>query len=181
MKHVLLLAAAFAVLTACNKSPTVEAKNATPEEVAKQVSAAGGERVTVNPGKWVSKVTIENMHVPGAPPAMEAQMKGRGSEERDYCLTPEEAKKPKENFFGGNRNECRYDHFTMGGGKIDAAMRCTHDKLTQVVNFKGSYSPNSYELAMDSSVAGGSSEMAGMSMSMRVDAKRVGECSAKAQ
>ena len=179
MKHVLLLAAGLVTLTACNKSPTVDAKNATPEEVAKQVSAAGGEGVYVAPGKWTSKVTIESMHVPGAPPAMEAQMKGRGSEERNYCLTPEEAKKPKENFFAGNKNECRYDHFTMGGGKIDATMRCTHEKLTQVVNFKGNYSPKTYQLAMDTSVAGGSGEMAGMSMSMRVDAKRVGECSSK--
>ena len=166
-------------LCACNKSPTVEAKNATPEEVAKQVSASGGEGVYVTPGKWVSKVMIENLHVPGAPPAMEAQMKGRGSEERDYCLTPEEAKKPKENFFAGNQNECRYDHFTMGDGKIDAAMRCTHEKMTQLVDFKGSYSPEAYQLAMDSKVEGGPSDMAGMSMSMRVDAKRVGECSTK--
>ena len=34
-------------------------------------------------------------------------------------LTPEEAKKPKEDFFAGN-DKCRYDHFRMGDGKIDA-------------------------------------------------------------
>ncbi|MBV8908215.1 MAG: DUF3617 domain-containing protein [Sphingomonas sp.] len=179
MKHLLLLAAGLAALTACNKSPTVDAKNATPEEVAKQVRASGVETAFVTPGEWTSKVTIVSMHVPGAPPAMEAQMKGRGSEERNYCLTPEEAKKPNENFFAGNQNECRYDHFTMGGGKIDAAMRCTHEKMTQLVTFNGSYAPNSYQVAMDSKVVGGSSEMAGMAMSMRVDAKRVGECSPK--
>ena len=33
-------------------------------------------------------------------------------------------KRPKEDFFAGKNNQCRYDHFNMGGGKIDAAMRC---------------------------------------------------------
>ena len=43
----------------------------------------------------------------------------------EHCLTPEDAKQPKEEILRrqGQRN-CRYDHFTMGGGKIDAAMRC---------------------------------------------------------
>jgi len=167
-------------LCACSKSgPEVTATNASTEEVAKQVRAATYETAYVTPGKWVLKVTIASMHVPGASAAEEGQMVGRVSEERDYCLSPEEAKKPKENFFTGNPNECRYDHFTMGGGKIDAAMRCTHEKLTQLVNFNGSYAPDSYQLAMDSKVVGGPSEMSGMSMTMRVDAKRVGECSAK--
>jgi carboxypeptidase C (cathepsin A) len=68
----------------------------------------------------------------------------------------------------------------MSGGKIDATMRCTHEQMTQLVNFKGTYSPEAYQLAMDSKVEGGPREMTGMSMSMKVDAKRVGECSAKA-
>ena len=43
----------------------------------------------------------------------------------DYCLTPEQAKRPQGKFFNEQAaNNCRYDHFTMGGGKIDAAMRC---------------------------------------------------------
>lgn len=178
MRYAVCLIACGLVLTACNKSGQVSATNASAEDVAKQVQEAGLE-TSVKPGKWVSKVTILGMHVPGAPAGMEDQMRGRTSEERDYCLTPEQAKKPGENFFAGNEGECRYDHFTMGGGKIDAAMHCAHEGMTQAVEMKGTYSPESYQMAMDSKVSGGPSEMAGMSMSMRVEAKRVGECTAK--
>src|SRR5262252_6291929 len=129
-------------------------------------SRASVETPRMTPGKWVSKVTIASMNVPGAPAEMTNEMRGRVSEERDYCLSAEEAKKPNENFFAGNQHECRYDHFTMDAGKIDAAMRCTHEKMTQLVTFKGSYAPDSYQLAMESKVVGGPSEMSGMSMSM---------------
>jgi len=179
MRHVLLIAVAAATLGACNREPKVDAKDATPEEVAAKVKEAGMDQITIRPGLWQSKVTINKVEVPGAPPEMAAAMQGKTSEERTYCLTPEEAKKPNENFFAGNRDECRYDHFTMSGGKIDAAMRCTHEQMTQQIDFAGSYTPDAYQMAMDTKVAGGPREMAGMSMSMRVESKRVGECSAK--
>ena len=41
------------------------------------------------------------------------------------CLTPEEAKRPKEDFFAGAAKNCRYERFDMGSGKIDAVMKCT--------------------------------------------------------
>ena len=179
MRHVLLIAVAAATLGAGNREPKVDAKDATPEEVAAKVKEAGMDQITIRPGLWQSKVTINKVEVPGAPPEMAAAMQGKTSEERTYCLTPEEAKKPNENFFAGNRDECRYDHFTMSGGKIDAAMRCTHEQMTQQIDFAGSYTPDAYQMAMDTKVAGGPREMAGMSMSMRVESKRVGECSAK--
>ena len=52
-------------------------------------------------------------------------------------------KRPKEDFFAGKNNECRYDHFTMGGGKIDAAMHCggKHGE-SQVMQMAGTYSPD---------------------------------------
>jgi Protein of unknown function (DUF3617) len=179
MKQVLLIAVAATALGACNREPKVDAKDATPAEVAAKVKESGVDSIAVKPGLWQSKVTIGEVNVPGAPPEMSAAMRGRMSEERTYCLSPEEAKKPNENFFGGNQNECRYDHFTMGGGKIDAAMRCTHEQMTQRINFNGTYTPEAYQLAMDTKVEGGPREMGGMSMSMKVDSRRVGECSAK--
>ena len=179
MKYSVCVAATLLSLAGCNRSPSVDAQNATPEEVAAKVKASGLDTVVIKPGLWQSQVTIGEMNVPGAPPEMTASMRGKTSEQRTYCLTAEEAKKPSENFFAGNKNECRYDHFTMGGGKIDAAMRCTHGQLTQSANLKGTYTPDTYQMAMDTKVEGGPQEMAGMSMSMKVDSKRIGECSAK--
>src|SRR5690349_23581918 len=125
MKTVLLLLTAAAALGACNKSPTVNAKNATPEEVAKKVQESGADQSMVQPGLWQSKVTIEKFEVPGMPPEMAGRMKSMMAENQGHdfqsCLTPEDVKKPKEDFFAGKNNECRYDHFTMGGGKIGRA------------------------------------------------------------
>ena len=56
-------------------------------------------------------------------------------------------KRPKEDFFAGKNNDCRYDHFTMGGGKIDAAMHCGgKDGESQVMQMAGTYSPDSYQM-----------------------------------
>ena len=68
--------------------------------------------------------------MPGMPAEMASQMKGITNriETDQQCLTPEEAKRPKEDFFAGDNKNCRYDHFTMAGGKIDALMKCTDER-----------------------------------------------------
>jgi hypothetical protein len=181
MKTVLLLLTAAAALAACNKSPTVKATNATPEEVAKKVQESGADQSMVRPGLWESKVTIEKFDVPGMPPAMATRMKSMMAENQEHgfqtCLTPEDVKKPKEDFFAGKNNECRYDHFTMGGGKIDAVMHCGKGQTMQMA---GTYSPDSYQMQTSMSATADKDDQAsGMQMQMRVDARRVGECSAK--
>jgi hypothetical protein len=91
------------------------------------------------------------------------------------CLTAADVKKPKEDFFAGGKS-CRYDHFTMGAGKIDIQMVCKEEASTQTTNMKGSYTPTSYSMDMSSNGSGGESGQ-GMSMKMHVDANRVGDCS----
>ena len=87
-----------------------------------------GDQAFVRPGLWESKVTIEKFDMPGMPPEMAQRMKTMMAQNQEHdfqsCLTPEDVKRPKEDFFAGKNNKCRYDHFTMGGGKIDAAMHC---------------------------------------------------------
>src|SRR5689334_3204626 len=99
MKTILLLVIAAMALGACNKSPTVNAKNATPEEVAKKVAESGAAEAMFQPGLWQSKVTIDKFEVPGMPPEMAGQMKSMMAQgavhDSAKCLTPEEAKKPK--------------------------------------------------------------------------------------
>jgi hypothetical protein len=86
-------------------------------------------------------------------------------------------KQPKGKFFGGNDN-CRYDHFTMSGGKIDAAMRCTESGRSQIMQMSGTYSPDAYSMQMSSRSEGGPADEA-VSMQMKVDAKRIGQCTGK--
>lgn len=176
MKPALLVIAAVLPLAACGQSPTVSEENASVEEVAQKVRVATRDKGFVQPGKWSSTITIEDVQMPGAPPATAAQMKKMMMQTRtaESCLTPEEAKAPKGDFFGGSES-CRYDHFKMGGGKIDAKMHCAQDKGSQVMEMSGSYSPTSYEMHMKSQVQGGEPGQA-MTMQMRVESKRVGEC-----
>lgn len=186
MTRRLILIACALPLAACNNSPQVNEKNASVAEVAKAVRDSGASDSFVRPGKWQSKVTIEEFDVPGVPPEMQQRMKssmaqfqGRGFE---TCLTPEEVKRPKEDFFTGKNERCRYDHFTMGRGRIDALMRCgSPDGSTQVTEMAGSYSPDTYAMHMAMHQEGGEKSSAGMSMKMRVDAQRTGECDAKSK
>ena len=64
------------------------------------------------------------------------------------CLTTEDVKKPKEDFFTGKDSECRYEHFTMGGGKIDAMMHCGKEGHGQTMRMAGTYSSDAYQMQM---------------------------------
>jgi hypothetical protein len=183
MKYILLCVAAAAVLGGCNRSPKVDEKDATPAEVAQKVRETGADQSFVQPGLWQSKVTIDQFDVPGMPPEMAQRMKSMMAERQEHnfetCLTPEDVKKPKEDFFAGKNNECRYEHFTMGGGKIDAAMHCGGKDGGSVMQMAGTYSPDSYHMQTAMEVNGAGAAEGGMSMKMHIDSQRVGECSAK--
>ena len=182
MKHSICVAASVLCLTACNKGPTVDLKNADTNQVSKAVTQSGvmTSDSMVQPGLWESKVTVQEMTIPGMPPQYAAKMKQEMAEHRNeaskHCIKPEDVKKPKEDFFGADKS-CRYGHFTMGGGKIDIQMVCKEDETTQTSTMTGTYTPTSY--AMDVSSQGTGGREGGMSMKMHVDSQRVGECTGK--
>jgi hypothetical protein len=184
MKPVIFAAAALAALTAaCDSSPEVDVRNADAGEVAEAVrksGVGGGDDFQVRPGKWESKVAIEEIDIPGMPAGMQDQMKKTFAERQPAsftsCLTAADARKPKEDFFAGKDNKCRYDHFRMGDGKIDAKMRCDAGEAAQVMEMAGTYSPDSYTMTMTTVREGGAGPGGAARMTMRMDAKRVGEC-----
>ena len=180
MNKIAFLFACALPLAACNSEPNISAENASAEDVAKQVRDAGGTASFVNPGKWQSKVTIEEMTMPGMPPEVAAQMKGFAgrTETHETCLSAEDAKRPKEDFFNAGKN-CRYDNFQMGNGKIDAVMKCSEGGATHTMKMNGTYSGDTYDMRMSLQAAGGGGAEEGMAMKMRVEAKRVGACTGK--
>ena len=54
-------------------------------------------------------------------------------------------------FTGKDNGNCRYDHFTMGGGKFDAAMRCEGQAAAQEMTMamNGTYSPDAINRSVD--------------------------------
>ena len=156
--------------------PDVQATNASVEEVAEQVREASEGEQFIRPGRWVSTVRFEEFSAPGIPEdAAEGMNRALGDAQSfENCLTEEETQRPNERFFAGADNQCRYENFTMGGGKIDATMRCTSaGGAAQVMRMQGSYSPDSYQLSTTSTVDGPGGQM---TMRMRIEAKRAGEC-----
>ena len=176
-RHILVVA--LACLSACGSGDTVEMENASVEEVAREMRKADVEQSFVNPGKWKQTATLVEIDAPGMPPQVaEAMKKSMGTTQvHETCLTPEKAKRPREDFFTGADKNCRYEHFKWGDGKIDLKLLCTHEKATQTMELAGTYQPDAYKMAM-SVASKGSNPAEVMNMKMNVDAQRVGECDA---
>ena len=180
------LAAAFtvtglALLAAACDSGEMEMKNASVSEVANEMREAKTASF-VNPGRWEQTATLVSIEAPGMPPeAREMMNRAMGEAQvHDVCLTPEQANRPREDFFTGADRNCRYEHFNWGDGKIDLKLNCQHENARQTMALVGEYEPDSYVMSMTATNEGSGPQQQ-MVMKMRVDAKRVGECTAEQQ
>ena len=169
-------------LAACDSGPDVDLTNATPAEVAKAMKDSGATRSMVRPGKWSSTVAVLEMNSPGMPPEMQAMMKQRIGQPQtvEACLTAEQVDNP-ERMLGQIPASCRYDRYVMGGGKMDGKLRCDVNGMKQEMSVAGTYSDDQYSLTIDNRTSAPAGAVAGapaasMSMKMKVDSKRLGEC-----
>jgi hypothetical protein len=172
------------LLAGCDREPKVDMKDASVAEVAKKVEAQRVSEIVVRPGKWTQSVTMETFDVPGMPKSAQdsvRQTMATATSGHEICLTKAETKRPSEDFFAGKDSKCRYERFSMQGGKIDGVMRCEHDGMRQVMELNGDYSPDHYAMRMDMRTQSERTEMGNMHMVMRIDAKRVGDCEATNQ
>lgn len=160
------------VLAGCQKK-AVDVKNESVSGVVQKVTDAG---LRFRPGRWETAVKFVSMDMPGMPPQAQAamgQVMGKGHAIAS-CLTKEQAEKPDSRFFGQADNHCRYDHFTMGGGTIDAALVCKGGEMDRTMKMHGSYTPETYDMTVESSGAGPNGKP--MTMTMAMVSKRVGDC-----
>ncbi len=168
----LMLIALVGMLGACG-SDQVDKKDASAAEVARTVDRSG---VKFTPGRWESKVNFVSMDAPGMPAGVARAMQSALGEEQRFatCLTPAQADKPAADFFAQDAKGCTYDHFTMGGGKIDAEMKCARDGKTVAMAMNGSYDQRSYAMAMDTRIDSGGAGP--VTMKMKIASSRVGDC-----
>ena len=173
----LALCLPLACLAACGSDPEVEAKNAKPSEVAAKMKDAAGKGSFVRPGKWEQRVTLVNIEAPGMPPETREYMQRAMSKAQvnNVCLSKEQAENPREDFFTGADKNCTYEHFNWGDGKIDLKLVCKHEQATTTMAMAGTYTPDNYVLTM-TSTNNAKAAAGDMTMTMKVDAKRVGEC-----
>jgi len=186
MRLVALAIATVAVgLAACDRGQDVDLTNATPAEVAKAMKDSGATRSMVRPGKWSSTVAVLEMSSPGMPPEQQAMLKAQIGQSRtvEACLTAEEVDNP-ERMLGDVPATCKYDRYTMGNGKLNGTMRCEQKGMVQQMTVAGTYKDDGYSLTIDNkttALAGTlASQPAGvMSMKMKVESRRLGECDTK--
>lgn len=179
MRYVPAFAASLIMVLAlggCDDGKAVDAKNESPQGVAKKVADAG---IRLEPGHWESTMQFVRMDIKGMPPEAQQAMQQMMGKGRSFasCLTREEAEKPEGKFFGQQENDCRYDSFTMGGGKIDAKMTCKNEGHDTVMTMAGTYSPRSYDMQV--SMTGKAPNGQQMDMGMALTSKRTGECTGK--
>lgn len=164
-------------LSACGDGKTVDEKDASTATVAKKVAHTG---MKLNPGRWELTMRFSRFDIEGMPPEAKQQMQGMLGQNRTFtsCLTKEQAEKPDGSFFGQQGEECRYDRFVMGGGKIDAAMTCKGEGDAGMgsakLNLAGTYSGDNYDMTMD--MKGTAPNGKAMNMAMSLVSRRVGEC-----
>lgn len=171
----LLLIGLIGALAACDSGPTVDEKNASVTDVAEAVADARGA-MKFEPGRWESNVTLVSMAAPGMPAGVADAMRGSFGKEQRYatCLTREQAEKPAADFFAKDAKDCTYDHFTMGGGKIDAKMRCGQGGRGVAMAMTGAYDSDSYDMTMNTQVDSGGAGP--MTMTMKVASNHAGAC-----
>jgi hypothetical protein len=142
----------------------------------------------LQPGQWESQTRILSVEVPGAPKEVAAALSKSVSAKVNTlsdCLTPEEAERPAADMFAGNRGtgECRYEKFSMTGGKMDSTMVCKNPAQPGEVRMTmaGDYTPTGFALDMTMLMPAGSMPGGqGMTMRARTEGRRTGECAAPA-
>ena len=183
MRRVAFLLAIATPFAACSSEPEVDVKNASVGDVVNEVQKAGVSEQFIRPGKWETKVVVEDVDIPGMPAATKAQMKGMFAQRQNvtinHCVSPEEARKPDGKLFTGQDSKnCRYDHFTMGDGKIDAVMRCDGEQgSAMTMTMAGTYTPESSSTRSEMRVSSG--REGAMTIKARTETRRVGECDRK--
>lgn len=168
---------AMLLLAACGGGDTVTAQNASVAEVAEKVKNADiADESFISPGRWETSMEVQDISIPGMPPEVKQQMQSAMGQGKSFatCVTPEEAKRPKEDFFAGqDAPNCRYDNFAMGNGRIDLTMTCKEDAGTRRMAMTGTYGDDAYTMNMDMSAPG---RGGAMTMKATVKGRRVGDC-----
>ena len=164
---------ALAALAACHKGEVAGQKDSAPK-------LAAAADVKPLPGLWESTAKIEKMDLGEAmPPQVRAQVeKAMGMQKvGSSCLSAADIEKPKAGFFN-QQSGCTYQAFSMSGGKITGVMSCANQVGgTQTVKLSGSYSATSYDMHIDSEAQ--LPNGMGMTTSMAISSRRVGDCTGK--
>ena len=162
------------MLAGCHNQASVEAKDASAQTVANKVAASG---IKPNPGRWEATMKFEQIDFSGVPANLRDAVRQSLGQTQTFakCLTQAEADKPEAGFFqnGADDKACRYDNFSMAGGRLDATYTCSHDGSKETISMEGTYSADAYDVHTKMS---GTADGKPMKMAVAMSAKRTGQC-----
>lgn len=177
--------AAAALVAGCGSDETERVANT----VALENVSVGTARdkaqgaMKLRPGQWEITIDMGKLDLPGAPPEV-ARAVGeavtKNSRRITHCLTQEEADRPPADIVaGGSSDQCRYESFSMVGGRMDGTMVCNgQDRPGETrMTMAGTYSPVQYAVDMDMKITAPPGIGVGtMTMTAKTSGRRVGEC-----
>ncbi|MFS2112482.1 DUF3617 domain-containing protein [Sphingomonas sp. Sphisp140] len=167
------------LLGGCDWGSSVDLRNESGAVVAEQIRKVATGSDFAQPGRWETKITLNQVDAPGMPAAFTEKLKAqmRQPQTAASCLTAEDVKKGA--FYVGEENKaCRYERFAMGKGRIDGVLRCTDQMGTRSMAMSGSYGRDTYKLVVttDSQSAQQAGAAGKVSVTMTMDARRSGQC-----
>ena len=171
----LVLLAPALLLAACDSGPKVELKDATPEEVAKEMKKSGLDKDMRQPGLWRYTTTIIDVSAPNISGGMSESMKKMmaGSQNMERCVTEEEVENIND-LVVQNEANCKFENYTLSGGKISGKAKCEKDGAVQSMVMEGTYTSRSSDMTMSTTTSGG--PMGDMTVKMNIKSERIGDC-----
>lgn len=179
MPHAVLIPFAALLLASCGGSE-VSLTNASPEEVAEQVDAAGGVRF--RPGKWEMTVQTLSVDIPGLQGEMKKQMTDmmlKKVQTSTSCITPKQAKSPPAEVIARSQGRCRYENFQIDGGRIDGTLVCPAQGMGGAMKMRVAGTFDAETFAIDNDMEATAPNGPAMTIKARSSGKRIGDCTAE--
>ena len=184
MSRAAMSVAAFTLaLAACSsgeKSADTSKAGGTADAAAKVAAA----QIKLEPGEYESTIKVLEFAMPGMPPnqleRMKGMMGGQMEKPHRYCFTPEQAAEgPRQLVSRMQQGDCKMSDFKSSANSVSGTMHCTVEgRAASTTQFTGTYMSTGSTMTMESDQQMPGMAGKGMHMKMRVDTRRVGECSA---
>lgn len=182
MRHALLISLAAVSLAACGGND-VSMTNASPEEVAEKVDAAGATKF--RPGKWEMTIQTVSVDVPGLEGHMKQQMTDmmlKKVQTHTSCITKKQSESPPAEVIARSQGRCKYENFEMKGGRIDGTLVCPAQGQgamaggAMTMRVAGTFNETNFAIEndMEATVPNGPA----MKIKAKSSGKRIGDCTA---
>ncbi|ODP36693.1 DUF3617 domain-containing protein [Sphingomonas turrisvirgatae] len=166
-------------LAACGGND-VSLTNASPQEVASKVDAAGGLRF--KPGKWEITVQTLAVDIPGLDPATKKQMSDtmlKKSQTTASCITSEQAKSPPAEVIARSQGRCKYEKFEIDGGSIDGTLVCPAQGAGGPMKMRVAGTFDETSFMIDNDMESAAPNGPAIKIKAKSSGKRIGDCTAQ--